>query len=99
MRPHHTQHSLPFPVHSATFVASDKLVVGGGGGWSKSGIKNKLVFHPTNYVPYQNSPVLQRLYSIGPERSIDLKSEIEVEDAPTSMTVDQEASTGHLSKL
>ncbi|KAF5364005.1 hypothetical protein D9756_000539 [Leucocoprinus leucothites] len=77
MRPRHTQHSLPaFPIHSATFVASDKLVIGGGGGSSKSGIKNKL-----------------RLYSVGSDRSIDLKNEIEVEDAPTSMAVDLKSST------
>ncbi|KXN86365.1 Guanine nucleotide-exchange factor SEC12 [Leucoagaricus sp. SymC.cos] len=75
MRPHHTQHSLPaFPIHSAAFVAADRLVVGGGGGSSKSGIKNKL-----------------RLYSIASDRSIGLKSEFEVEDAPTSMAVDLQA--------
>ncbi|KAJ3575159.1 hypothetical protein NP233_g1273 [Leucocoprinus birnbaumii] len=79
MRPRHTQHSLTnFPIHSAAFVASDRLVVGGGGGSTKSGIKNKL-----------------RLYSIGSDRSIELKNEIEIEDAPTSMSADLKASSRH----
>ena len=44
MRPRHTQHSLPgFPIYSAAFIAPDRIVVGGGGGSSKSGIENKLV--------------------------------------------------------
>ncbi|KAG1892634.1 WD40 repeat-like protein [Suillus subluteus] len=43
MRVQHTAHSLPaFPVYSCAFVASDQMVVGGGGGAAKTGIKNKL---------------------------------------------------------
>ncbi|KAG2077580.1 WD40 repeat-like protein [Suillus decipiens] len=43
MRAQHTTHSLPaFPVYSCAFVASDQIVVGGGGGAAKTGIKNKL---------------------------------------------------------
>ncbi|KAG1762250.1 WD40 repeat-like protein [Suillus occidentalis] len=43
MRAQHTAHSLPaFPVYSCAFVASDQMVVGGGGGAAKTGIKNKL---------------------------------------------------------
>lgn len=44
MRVQHTSHSLPaFPVYSCAFVSPDELVLGGGGGQSRSGIKNKLV--------------------------------------------------------
>jgi len=44
MRPHHTAHSLPsFPVYSCAFLSAEKFVLGGGGGASRSGIKNKLV--------------------------------------------------------
>ncbi|KAG2043015.1 WD40-repeat-containing domain protein [Suillus americanus] len=43
MRVQHTAHPLPaFPVYSCAFVASDQMVVGGGGGAAKTGIKNKL---------------------------------------------------------
>lgn len=43
MRAKHTAHSLPgFPVYSAGFISADTLVLGGGGGSSRAGIKNKL---------------------------------------------------------
>ena len=44
MRTKHTAHPLPaFPVYSAAFVTPTEFVLGGGGGQSKTGIKNKLV--------------------------------------------------------
>jgi hypothetical protein len=44
MRARHEPHSLPaFPVYSSSFLSSNELVLGGGGGASRSGIKNKLV--------------------------------------------------------
>ncbi|KAI0321862.1 WD40-repeat-containing domain protein [Amylostereum chailletii] len=43
MRARHVAHSVPaFPVYSATFLSPNDLVLGGGGGASKTGIKNKL---------------------------------------------------------
>ncbi|KAJ3883143.1 WD40 repeat-like protein [Lentinula edodes] len=43
MRVAHTSHVLPaFPVYSSAFLSQNELVVGGGGGATKSGIKNKL---------------------------------------------------------
>ncbi|KIL00279.1 hypothetical protein PAXRUDRAFT_29921 [Paxillus rubicundulus Ve08.2h10] len=43
MRAPHTAHPFPaFPVYSCAFVADDQFVVGGGGGASRTGIKNKL---------------------------------------------------------
>ncbi|KAI0637920.1 WD40 repeat-like protein [Trametes polyzona] len=43
MRTQHTAHSLPaFPVYSSAFVSPNELVLGGGGGQSKTGIKNKI---------------------------------------------------------
>jgi len=43
MRARHTAHSLPaFPVYSSAFLSPHQLVLGGGGGASRSGIKNKL---------------------------------------------------------
>ncbi|EJU06257.1 WD40 repeat-like protein [Dacryopinax primogenitus] len=42
-RTEHTLHPLQaFPVYSLAFVSDSRLVVGGGGGASRSGIKNKL---------------------------------------------------------
>ena len=44
MRARHTAHSTPtFPVYSAAFLSPGEVVLGGGGGASKTGIKNKLV--------------------------------------------------------
>ncbi|KAF8914084.1 WD40 repeat-like protein [Gymnopilus junonius] len=43
MRPRHTLHPLPsFPVYSCAFLSPNEVVLGGGGGASRSGIKNKL---------------------------------------------------------
>ncbi|TFK92969.1 WD40 repeat-like protein, partial [Polyporus arcularius HHB13444] len=43
MRTKHTSHPLPsFPVYSCAFVSPTEFVLGGGGGQSKTGIKNKL---------------------------------------------------------
>ncbi|KAI0824670.1 WD40 repeat-like protein [Trametes gibbosa] len=43
MRTQHTSHSLPaFPVYSSAFVSPNEFVLGGGGGQSKTGIKNKI---------------------------------------------------------
>jgi hypothetical protein len=44
MRTQHTGHTFEgFPVNSATFISDDQLVLGGGGGASRSGVKNRLV--------------------------------------------------------
>lgn len=44
MRTRHTAHSFSaFPVYSSTFLSNDLLVLGGGGGSGKSGIKNRIV--------------------------------------------------------
>ncbi|KAF9076354.1 WD40 repeat-like protein [Rhodocollybia butyracea] len=43
MRVVHTSHRLPaFPVYSSAFISPNELVIGGGGGATQSGIKNKL---------------------------------------------------------
>ncbi|EKM59434.1 uncharacterized protein PHACADRAFT_249924 [Phanerochaete carnosa HHB-10118-sp] len=43
MRVCHTLHQLSsFPVYSCAFLSSDELVLGGGGGQSRTGVKNKL---------------------------------------------------------
>lgn len=59
MRARHTAHSTPgFPVYSATFLSPGELILGGGGGASKTGIKNKLVCLPTSKldaIPYSIS--------------------------------------------
>ncbi|KAL5530192.1 hypothetical protein ACEPAF_6449 [Sanghuangporus sanghuang] len=77
MRTHHTQHSLPvFPVYSAAFVADNKLVLGGGGGSGRSGIKNKLRLYN---IP--NDDTLELLSELELEKD---------EDAPMSMVADAE---------
>ncbi|KAI0080678.1 WD40 repeat-like protein [Panus rudis PR-1116 ss-1] len=49
MRTKHSPHSLPgFPVYSCAFVSENELVLGGGGGQSKTGIKNKLRLYRVN---------------------------------------------------
>ncbi|KAH9002370.1 WD40 repeat-like protein [Lactarius hatsudake] len=52
MRARHTAHSTPsFPVYSAAFLSPTELVLGGGGGASKTGIKNKLrLYHVDEFL-------------------------------------------------
>jgi prolactin regulatory element-binding protein len=43
MRAKHYGHAIPqFPVYSSSFVSDNEVVLGGGGGSAKSGIKNQL---------------------------------------------------------
>ncbi|KAK1236681.1 hypothetical protein PQX77_000037 [Marasmius sp. AFHP31] len=98
MRVKHTPHSFEgFPVYSSTFISDNQVVFGGGGGASKSGIKNKLASHSSTVVP-RISCVKggeQRLYAVGEDLSIDLQDEFELakgEDAPMSMAAHPKAS-------
>ncbi|KZW04037.1 hypothetical protein EXIGLDRAFT_827966 [Exidia glandulosa HHB12029] len=73
MRAKHVQHELAtFPIYSAAFLSPNQLVLGGGGGASKTGIKNKVRL-------YTVSDDAQKL---------DLVSELQLgagEDTPMSM--------------
>lgn len=43
MRPQHASHKLHgFPVYSSSFISPSRVVLGGGGGQSKTGVKNRL---------------------------------------------------------
>ncbi|KAI0291709.1 WD40-repeat-containing domain protein [Russula brevipes] len=72
MRTRHIAHSTPhFPVYSAAFLSPGELVLGGGGGASKTGIKNKLrLYHVDEFLTLKIADELQ--LEIG-------------EDAPMSM--------------
>lgn len=72
MRPRHTQHSLPGFPIYSAAFIAPDKIVVGGGGGSSKSGIENKL----------------RLYSIGPDRSVILEDEIEVEDAPTSMAVD-----------
>ncbi|THH03583.1 hypothetical protein EW145_g6157 [Phellinidium pouzarii] len=75
MRTRHTQHALPaFPVFSAAFVNDTRLVLGGGGGSSRSGIKNRLRVY--------DIPDNERLALV---TELELEKD---EDAPMSMVAD-----------
>ncbi|KAI0265145.1 WD40 repeat-like protein [Gloeopeniophorella convolvens] len=52
MRARHVAHSVPaFPVYSAAFLSPGKLILGGGGGAAKTGIKNKLkLYHVDQFL-------------------------------------------------
>ncbi|KLO18073.1 WD40 repeat-like protein [Schizopora paradoxa] len=79
MRIHHTAHALSgFPVFSAAFVADDRLVLGGGGGSSRSGVKNKLRLYN---VPSDGKLELLNELELGKD-----------EDSPMSMAADVYAS-------
>ncbi|GBE79367.1 WD40 repeat-like protein [Sparassis latifolia] len=72
MRTKHTSHPLSaFPVYSCAFVSSNEFVLGGGGGQSRSGIKNKLRLYRA-----ENDKKLELL------QELELESG---EDAPMSM--------------
>lgn len=92
MRANHTSHALAsFPVYSLGFVGDDKVVLGGGGGAGRSGIKNKLVGFRASRVSL-SSPIrnlFQRLYDIS-AKNLELLDELELdpdEDAPMTMAV------------
>ncbi|KAI9467254.1 WD40 repeat-like protein [Lactarius psammicola] len=61
MRARHTAHSTPtFPVYSAAFLSPTELVLGGGGGASKTGIKNKLrLYHVDEFLTLKLADELQ----------------------------------------
>ncbi|QRV87939.1 hypothetical protein RhiJN_15957 [Ceratobasidium sp. AG-Ba] len=81
MRTQHALHSLPaFPVYSLGFIKDDKLLLGGGGGATRSGIKNKLRLYDVDETGAK----------------LDLATELELkkdEDAPMSMAVDSQSGT------
>ncbi|KAG8952181.1 hypothetical protein FRC03_012227 [Tulasnella sp. 419] len=78
MRCEHTPHSLPaFPVYSLGFVDDEKLVLGGGGGAGRSGIKNKLRLYRSK------GKELELVHELQLEQN---------EDAPMTMAVHPEAS-------
>ena len=44
MRAKHTSHPLKaFPIYSIAFISDNEVILGGGGGSSRAGIKNKMV--------------------------------------------------------
>jgi len=61
MRARHTAHSTPtFPVYSAAFLSPTELILGGGGGASKTGIKNKLrLYHVDEFLTLKIADELQ----------------------------------------
>ncbi|EIW82197.1 hypothetical protein CONPUDRAFT_153085 [Coniophora puteana RWD-64-598 SS2] len=80
MRVQHTSHSFPaFPVFSSAFVADNELVVGGGGGASRTGIKNRLRLYRVSD---------DRNLDLLGERELDKD-----EDAPMSMAALQKNKT------
>ncbi|RDB22641.1 Guanine nucleotide-exchange factor SEC12 [Hypsizygus marmoreus] len=80
MRTRHTPHALPaFPVYSSSFLSESELVLGGGGGASRSGIKNKLRLYNVG-----NERALELLDEFELEKG---------EDAPMSMAVHSNTST------
>ena len=104
MRTHHALHTLQqFPVYSAAFVADNVLALGGGGGSSRSGIKNKLVFtlrfaHFYKRPWFTNTKKKQRLYKIKSDTDVELLHELELEkdeDAPMSMAADLPVRSHH----
>ena len=94
MRARHTAHSTPtFPVYSAAFLSPSELVLGGGGGASKTGIKNKLVrhHHLSSLTPIPHFLLFfQRLYHVDEFLTLKFTDELQLEtgeDAPMSMAV------------
>ncbi|KAG9085265.1 hypothetical protein FS749_004579 [Ceratobasidium sp. UAMH 11750] len=81
MRTQHALHTLQaFPVYSLGFITDEKLLLGGGGGATRSGIKNKLRLYEVDAA----------------SAKIDLVTELELEkdeDAPMSMAVDHQGGT------
>ncbi|KAG8218803.1 WD40 repeat-like protein, partial [Butyriboletus roseoflavus] len=80
MRVQHTAHPFTaFPVYSCAFIADDQVLVGGGGGASRTGIKNKLRLFRVS-----DDRQLHMLSELELEKG---------EDAPMSMTADPQGRT------
>ncbi|KAH6915234.1 quinon protein alcohol dehydrogenase-like superfamily [Coprinopsis sp. MPI-PUGE-AT-0042] len=80
MRPRHTHHPIPtFPVYSCAFLSDNQVVLGGGGGATRSGIKNKLRLYEVT----DDHKV---------EQKVEFELE-KGEDAPMSMAVHAESKT------
>ncbi|KZT20765.1 WD40 repeat-like protein [Neolentinus lepideus HHB14362 ss-1] len=70
MRTKHAAHSFPaFPVYSAAFVGYNELVLGGGGGATRSGIKNKLRLYR---VENEKSMELLDEYELGKDEDVPM---------------------------
>ncbi|EJD53776.1 WD40 repeat-like protein [Auricularia subglabra TFB-10046 SS5] len=78
MRTKHVQHQLDkFPVYSAAFVSPNEVALGGGGGASKTGVKNKVRIYSVS----------------DDAKKLDLVSELQLgvgEDTPMSMAASLE---------
>ncbi|KAJ6599220.1 WD40 repeat-like protein [Mycena vulgaris] len=86
MRAQHTPHFLTaFPVYSSAFLSPTHLVLGGGGGASRTGIKNKLRVYDV---------AENRSITLVDELELERG-----EDAPMSMATHLEASTCHAGTL
>ncbi|CAE6469429.1 unnamed protein product [Rhizoctonia solani] len=76
MRTQHALHTLQaFPVYSLGFIKDNKLLLGGGGGATRSGVKNRLRLYDVDETG----------------ANLDLVNELELEkdeDAPMSMAID-----------
>ncbi|PFH52522.1 hypothetical protein AMATHDRAFT_74010 [Amanita thiersii Skay4041] len=80
MRAQHSPHPLrAFPVYSAAFISPNHFVLGGGGGASKTGIKNKLRLYSVDN---------ERSISMVNELELEVG-----EDVPMSMAADTETKT------
>ncbi|KAF8759722.1 WD40 repeats protein [Rhizoctonia solani] len=87
MRTQHALHTLQaFPVYSLGFVKNDKLLLGGGGGATRSGIKNKLRLYDVD----ETGAKLELLNELELEKD---------EDAPMSMAIDHGKELGGLPGL
>lgn len=99
MRTRHIAHSLPtFPVYSSAFLSHNLLVLGGGGGASRTGIKNKLVSQFGRQTILRLMTLAQRLYNVGGDMKLVLVDELELEkdeDAPMSMAAHSEVRMEH----
>jgi prolactin regulatory element-binding protein len=97
MRAKHTSHPLKaFPVYSIAFISDNQVILGGGGGSSRAGIKNKIVrlkFDHRCSSRYDVAVEPQKLFRLDGGSSIELLHEFELEkdaDAPMSMVADPE---------
>lgn len=55
VRPITIRNKVDFPVYGLDFTADDILIVGGGGGANRSGVKNNLVCVATAFVRYRTA--------------------------------------------
>src|ERR1700761_9011108 len=96
MRTQHAAHAIPFPAFCCSFVSPDKFLIAGGGGASRTGVKNTIVGIASIFNAKLHILCFQRLYQVKSVEEVQLLDELILssnEEAPMAMAYNQSVSS------